>query len=278
MFVSALAIDTKAQWNLEATQAEQDIITSFPLEITTNKTTTIIFPALIKNVDRGSKDVLVQRAKDVGNVLQLKAVKERFAETNVTVITADGTLHHFTVNYASEPGSLTFDMSTIEGQDNGPSPASKLIFDSDITESQMEDYCSGIASSKRISHFKKDTKYKVAFALFGIYIKGNVIFYRIRIRNRSNINYDIDFLKFFVRDNSRIKRTASQEIEAKPIFKNEDVTTVAARSDQEIVFVLEKFTIPDSKHLAVEMFEKKGGRHYSLKIKNRAIVNAKILK
>ncbi len=277
LILCAATLISQAQWNLQASLAEQEIISTHPLEITMNKTTTIIFPALIKSVDRGSKDVLVQKAKEVGNVLQVKAGKENFSETNLTVITADGTLHHFTVNYVGEPGCLTFDMGEMEVSGGALAQNSKLIFDSDITESQIEDYCSGIVSSKRINHFKKSSKYKVGLSLLGIYIKGNVIFYRMRIANRSNINYDFDFLKFFIRDNARIKRTASQEVEAKAIYKYGDVVTVAARSEKEIVFALEKFTIPDSKHLAVELFEKKGGRHYALRIKNRAIVKAKLL-
>jgi conjugative transposon TraN protein len=273
--LACLASRTQAQWTLQATQAEQEIITSHPLEITTNKTSSIIFPALIKNVDKGSKDVLVQRAKEVGNVLQIKAAKENFAETNLTVITADGTLHHFTVNYSKEPVSLTFDMHSMGT--GGAAYQSKLIFSTEMTETRMEEYCAAIVSSKRITHFKNESKYKVGLALLGIYIKDNVIFYRMRIRNASNINYDIDFLKFYVRDNARIKRTASQEVEAKAIYRYGDVATVAGKSEAEIVFALEKFTIPDSKHLAVELFEKNGGRHYTLRIKNKAIVKAKLL-
>ncbi len=273
MVVTSVVTDCRAQWNLQATQAEQDITTSHPMEITHNKTSSIIFSALIKSVDKGSKDILVQKARDVGNVLQIKAAKEKFEETNLTVITADGVLHHFTVNYVQEPGTLTFDMSVVE---NAGMP-SKLIFSSDMTETLMEEYAEGIVNSKRITYFKRQGKHKIAFSLLGIYIKGNVIFYRLRIRNGSNIGYDVDFLKFFVRDNAQIKRTASQEVEAKPMFRYGNASTVAGRSETEIVYALEKFTIPDSKHLAIELFEKKGGRHCQLRIKNKAIVKAKLL-
>jgi hypothetical protein len=40
---------------------------------------------------------------------------------------------------------------------------------------------------------------------------------------------------------------------------------------------MEKFTIPDAKHFVVEMYEKKGGRNLNLFIKNRTIVNARLL-
>jgi hypothetical protein len=41
-----------------------------------------------------------------------------------------------------------------------------------------------------------------------------------------------------------------------------------------LVFALEKFTIPDAKYLAIQIMEKNGGRHLSMKINNRKIMQA----
>jgi conjugative transposon TraN protein len=244
------------------------------VEVTYNKTSNIVFPTVIKSVDRGSRDVLAQKAKGVSNVLQLKAGKEDFPETNLTVITADGILHQFTVNYSSQPGNLTFDLcESVIGKNR-----TSLIFQTEMTEADMEKYSSGILRAKRTIRFVNERGYKIDFALLGVYIKEGVMFYRFRIRNRSNINYDIDFLKFYVRDRARIKRTASQEMEVKPIFVYGDNQVVKGKSELNIVFALNKFTIPDSKHLDVEMFERNGGRHFDLVIKNRTIVDAQLLR
>jgi len=46
----------------------------------------------------------------------------------------------------------------------------------------------------------------MSFTLLGIYIKNDIMFYyHFRVINRSNIDYDIDFLKFYIRDKARIK-------------------------------------------------------------------------
>ncbi|PZU80273.1 MAG: hypothetical protein DI528_22635 [Shinella sp.] len=47
---------------------------------------------------------------------------------------------------------------------------------------------------------------------------------------------------------------------------------------QDIVYALEKFTIPDAKRLHIEVFEKNGGRNLELSIRNKTIVNAKLIK
>lgn len=76
------------------------------LTITFNKTTNLVFPYAIKSADRGSKDVLVQKAAGVENILQVKAAKRSFDETNITVITADGKLYSYILNYADNPSIL----------------------------------------------------------------------------------------------------------------------------------------------------------------------------
>ena len=43
------------------------------------------------------------------------------------------------------------------------------------------------------------------------------------------------------------------------------------------VFALPKFTIPDDKHLLVELHEKQGGRHQSFFVKNADLVRAKVI-
>jgi conjugative transposon TraN protein len=266
----ALLVLTVCEAFSQPTERKGEVIQTLPIEVTFNKTTSIIFPAVIKSVDRGSKDILAQKAKGVGNVLQLKAGKDSFPETNLTVITADGTLHHFTVSYSTEPVTQTVDISH-------PAISTSLIFQTELTESDMENYAKGIILAKRTILFNSESQYKVSLALLGIYVKGDVMFYRFKIFNHSHIDYDIDFLKFYIRDKARIKRTASQEIEIKPIYVFGNGETVKGGSSNDLVYALQKFTIPESKHLDIELFEKNGGRHFELVIKNKTIVKARLL-
>lgn len=258
-------------WVVSRAYSQHEIRT---IEIAYHKTSSIVFPAVIKFVDRGSRDVLAQKAKGVDNVLQLKAARENFPETNLTVITADGTLHQFTVNYSLEPGTLALDLS---GPQNATSRQTlPLIFHTEVTESDMEEHARKIVSTKRI-RLMNERRHKISLSLNGIYIKENVIFYHLRVRNQSNIRYDVDFLRFSIQDKAKMKRTAIQEVDVNPIYVYGDNQTIRSRSTQDIVYALEKFTIPEAKYLSVEMFEKNGGRNLNLFIKNRRIVNARLV-
>lgn len=252
---------------------QEQTIKTYPLEITYSKTSSIIFPSVIKSVDRGSKDLLVQKAAGVGNVLQVKAGRPNFAQTNLTVITADGHLHHFTVDYSTEPSTLTVDVN--EAGINQSPPSNNLIFQTEMTEADMETHSSRITRAKKNLKFHSTGKYKIQLAAKGIYIKDNVMFFHLSMANKSNIKYDVEFLRFYVRDKSTVKRTASQELNLKPIYIHGNPSPIPGRSTVEVVYAFEKFTIPEAKTLNIELFEKNGGRNLMLSIKNKTIVNAK---
>jgi conjugative transposon TraN protein len=244
------------------------------LEIAYNKTTSLVFPAIIKSVDRGSRDLLAQKAKGVENILQLKAARHGFPNTNLTVITSDGKIYEFTVAYSKTPGSLVINVGNT-GNDEPVNP--DLIFETDMTETEMEKYASQIVNAKRSIRFVKETKHKMGLLLHGIYIKDNVIFYHFRVRNQSNISYDVDFLRFYIRDTQKVKRTASQEVDVNPIYVYGNGETIKGKSTEDVIYALGKFTIPDAKRLVIEIFEKNGGRNLSLAIRNKTIVNAQVV-
>lgn len=262
-----------ALYTLEA--VGQSLNDPLELEITYNKTTSVVFPALIKSVDRGSRDILAQKAKGVENILQLKAARHGFPQTNLTVITSDGSIHQFNVGYVKEPSSLVVNIDVDQEETTG---TPKLIFQTDMTETEMENHASKIVNTKRSIRFVSESKYKVGLSLRGIYIKDNVIFYHFRIDNQSNINYDVDFLRFYIQDRQKVKRTASQEVDVKPIYVFGDAKKIRGRTSEDVVYALEKFTIPDAKRLHIEMFEKNGGRNLELSIRNKTIVKAKLIK
>lgn len=251
----------------------QAIIKAYPLEITYNKTSSIIFPTVITSVDRGSKDLLVQKAKGVGNVLQVRAGKPNFSETNLTVITADGLLHHFTVNYSQDPSTYATDLSFASPPDS--SVGNGLIFQTAMIESDLEVHSARIVNTIKTLKFHRTNKYKIAIALKGVFVWDNVMFFHLYMDNRSNIDYDVDFLRFYIRDKSKVKRTASQEIALKPIYIHGTPTPLKGRSEKHLVFAFQKFTIPDAKNLIVEVFEMNGGRNLAISITNKTIVNAK---
>jgi len=252
------------------TQA-QPILQNLAIEITTRKTSSVIFPTAIKAVDRGSKDVLAQKARGIENVLHLKAARLPSPTTNLTVITSDGALYEMTVTFTNTPRQLVYHFpSTPNSEDQYPN----LIFDVSMTEADIERASEAIAESKRHMHLTTK-RYKMTSELLGVYIHENVSFLHMRIKNRSFINYNVQMMRFFVQDKAGLKRTSIQEIGVTPIRVLGEQQLIKGKTSTVLVVALPKFTIPDAKKLTWEMVEDHGGRNLHLDISNRRINQAR---
>ncbi len=247
-------------------------IEPYYLTITLFKTTHLIFPFGIISADRGSRDILVQKAQGVENVLLVKAGRENFIETNLSVITTDGKLYSFIVGYSDKPASLTLYFSRSGSQEEG-----LPLLTGGINEAVIHQQTEQIAQASRTISHVKDSQYKLQLRLNGVFIKDDVIFFQLEVKNHSHIRYDTDILRFFIRDRQQYKRTASHEIEIYPLYVYGDTSTIKGQSKQILVFAFPKFTIPDKKYLSVQLREKNGGRHLNLKVPNHTLVKARLL-
>lgn len=247
-------------------------IESDSLLIAYSKTTTIIFPFAIKSVDKGSQDILVQKAKGLENILQIKAAQKDFFQTNLTVVTADKKLYSFVLNYDEEPPQLNLSLNKekVGGQE--------IYFSDEVrNEQDVQEYSKLAFYDKNKLRREKESNYDISFSLNGIFIRDEVMYYRIKITNNSKINYDIDQLRFFIRDTKKVKRTASQEIEITPIYILNNVVKIDSDAENTFVFALPKFTIPEKKYLAIQLMEQNGGRHVELHVKNTKLVQVTVL-
>lgn len=246
---------------------QASFIQSYHLNITCNKTTNLIFPFAVRSADRGSEDVLVQKVKDAENVLQLKADKPSFPQTNLTVITADGKLYSFIVDYASEPSQMNISFKK--------DTSASVIFSETISnEKTLNVIAQKIDKSKRTMHGVNDKHDAMQLCLKGLYINNDVFYFQFSLRNKSFISYDIDAIRFFIRDRQKSKRTATQETEIKPLYLYGNIKNVKVKSSQTFVIALPKFTLPEAKYLSVRVLEKNGGRDLYLNLQNWHIMQA----
>lgn len=226
--------------------------------VTTDKTTSLVFPFAIRHVDRGNQYVLAQQVKDMPTILLVKAATTDFKETNLSVVTDDGSVYSLTVCYDNKPKSWVH----------------YLPVNNKATTAM---YSNGILDNPKRIKKLKDHKWKADFAITGIYVKNDVLFYQLQLKNNSPIDYTIDLIRFYIHDKKKTKRTAVQELELKPVYSVGNSTLVKAHSNSVMVFAVEKFTIPDAKYLMVQVNEKNGGRHFLIRLKNKKIMKAIVL-
>lgn len=233
------------------------------LQIGYSKTTSIVFPYSIKSVDKGSADVLVQKAKGVENILLLKAAKQYFFQTNLTVVTTDARLYVFVLNYNEDCPDLN-----IKAENAAAASKDVLFSMENENQKKIEQLASLVLSKKKKTSGLKKSKFQIRLEVNGIFIDQDVLYLRVVFENKSKINYDIDQLRFFIRDQRKSKRTASQEIEILPLYTTSSSAVIPYKSEVIKVYALEKFTIPENKYLTLQLIEKNGGRHLEVNINN----------
>lgn len=223
--------------------------------ISTDKTTSLVFPFSVRHVDRGTKDILVQQVKEADNILLVKASAKDFSETNLSVVTEDGSVYTFVITYEEKPAIWVYNL-----------PENK--------KATMATYANGILDNHRTLRGVRDNSWNIYAAVIGTYIKDDIIYYQLRIKNNSPINYGIEVLRFYIRDKKKGKRTAVQENELRPLHVAGNMAQVKSFTQNFIVVALDKFTIPDKKFMGIQIMEKNGGRHLMMKLNNKDILKA----
>jgi len=256
-------------FNIETfAQAEKtSLIDPYPLAVTYSKTTNLIFPYPIISIDKGSRDILVQKAIGVENVLQLKAAKVGFPETNLTVVTADGSLFSYVLNYADSPTGINI---KVDNAQVVPTPVA--VFTPDATNDQVRLNAEKVSTKRRSVSGIEDENHAAHVDVKGLYIHDDVLYFQFGLVNSSLIDYDIKLLRFFIKDKKKSKRTASQEIEIEPKYILGSNKKIAGNSEQVIVVAVPKFTIPDKKTFIVQMQEVNGGRNLQMALKNKKLI------
>ena len=242
------------------------------LQIGYSKTTSIVFPYAIKSIDKGSPDVLMQKAKGVENILLVKAAKENFNQTNLTVVTGDNRLYVFVLNYDESCPDLNIKA------DNTAVVSGNILFSMENdNQKKIEHYASFAFSKKKKLEGLKRSRFEMKLNVTGIYIHQDILYFRLLLGNNSKINYEIDQLRFFIRDRKKSKRTASQEIEVMPVYTTPASSVIPDKSEVNIVYAVSKFTIPEKKYLTIQLIEKNGGRHIEIDVKNNDLINLDVL-
>ncbi len=254
------------------------------LEVSFEKTTHIIFPSEVVYVDLGNENLVAGLADGAKNVLRVKSAFKSFKqETNLSVITDDGSYYTFNVKFAKEPLLLSIEMTDFlhDGEAvNRPNNAQEVYLEKLGQESPMlvKLIMKSIhkQNKREIKHIGSK-RFGVQFLLKSIYTNNGLLYFHTEFKNTSNIPFDIDFVSFKIVDKKVIKRTAMQEQVLEPLRAQNYVTVVHGKSSERTVFALEKFTIPDDKQLVIEVAEKEGGRHQSFVVDNEDIVRANVI-
>jgi len=243
----------------------QTAIPAYSLKVSFNKTTNLIFDCSIIKVDMGSRDIIGQIVQLADTILQVKAAKKDFPETNMTVITADGKLHCFNVNYSSEPEEMNISFPKDSVNDSRPDLTNPYWLNTQARQ---------IEEQKLFLHIATRAE-EMKLSLKSIYIKGGILWFNFLLRNQSLIDYHPDYIHFYIKDKRRPKRTAVQESTITPVYML-PIGAIGGGGKKNWTVAFNQFTLPNDKRLVCEISEQSGGRLLVLPIGHRALLKARI--
>ena len=246
------------------------LILHYRLFLTYNSTTVLVFPAPVRPVDRGDRDILAQRQMGVENVLKLKAARRNFSPTNLHVFTGDGRVYAFDVYYADTLAS-TYNLMRLDPATTPYGP--EILLAGQPLNSDQLDSCVAQVRQQSSEFSIRSHRYGMRLQLQNIDMAGPMLFFRFTVYNRSNLDYTPDFLRLYLSDQARAKRTSRQDQELTPLYAD-TLTTIPGRQSRMFIMGLPRITIPDRKEFHVELYEKNGGRALALRIRNRQLLHA----
>lgn len=270
MFCMFLQHTSMAQQNDAVIKTK--IIEPYHIAIGYSKTSNLIFPYAIKSVDRGSATVLVQKSKGVENILQVKAGAHNFEQTNLSVVTSDGQFYSFVLDYATEPSVLNISFY----KDSVKEKQHAFLSETALNDEELKTIACKVLSERTFLH-RSTRQQKIQLSLQSIYTAGSSMWFNLRLKNNSLIDYRPEYVRFFLQDKKRAKRTAVQQTELQPLYL-ESTQGVNRKQVTEMVAGFMPFTIPKTQQLIVQVAEQNGGRLLTLRVRHSAILKARLLK
>ena len=267
--------------NSNAVKSQQKEAIARPIELGVLKTTHISFPAKIKYVDLGSNYILAGKADNAENVLRVKAAYKDFKEeTNFSVITDDGGFYLFTASYNDNPITLYHEMQNVMAihAEDRPTNAGTLLSDINGESPVMLNLIMQSLYLKNKSDLKHlgERRYKIETTLKGIYVKNDMLYFHLNLKNKSNISYDINYTKFTIVDRKKLKKQAVQELPINyvRVYNGKRPEKVFVGQEYHTVVAFNKFTLSSDKKLVISINEKGGGRHLEFDVTPSDIIGA----
>lgn len=246
------------------------------LEVAYNKTTVLLFPGNIRKVDCGSDDITAKTVKigDNERILRVKANRDSIFVSNLHVFCDDGRIFTFEVLYSPNPAMLTRDMSTAAASYQVPAtPAAAHML-----PAQVRQYAAAIADMAPTTHRPRSSMSGMRMEMTGLYVYNGVLFFQFHLRNASGIPYDVDFTRFYIRDQKTTKRSTAMEKEVLPLYVyRPDGSSIDRNNGEVLVAAFDKFTISEKKLFMAEVFERNGDRHLQTGLKGKHLLRARPL-
>lgn len=232
-----------------------------------------------ENIDHTDlSTTLVTGDLPLSNVLRLKPIARTDQELGYATIIGESFFLQFKLKYTDDVNKAHKHINLGEPLKQAAAGTSKArIFDNPnyrLTSGAIETLANKMLDSKSSINSVVAKSNKIHMKLNNIWVVEDYIFLDYTIKNKTNLPYDIDEIRYKVIDKKIVKAESNQDQELKPKY----VTNKEKSFDKEYrnVTAIKKFTYPDDKSFIIQIAEDQlSGRTITLHITYADILNAK---
>jgi hypothetical protein len=264
------------------------------IEVSYDRTTILIFPSDIPDPESVDAGVGVQAVISGGYRLKLASKKSTgFRNTSLYVELESGHYYLFELIFNNDPEKLIHEISfeeakgTIHRNDNShllPTASSDgyvgtpEVNDQDVSQDIINNTLTVIDRSPNVTGIGVKHRKFITW-VESLYIKDNMVYLEMALSNESNMDYEINFIKFTINNKKRgANKVAQQNPEVKPVYVyNGNISTIKKSTGITKVMVFDKLGLSEKQYLLIEIYEKLGSRNVAFKVDSDRIINAKLL-
>lgn len=186
-------------------------------------------------------------------------------ESNLLAVTKDGRVYSYILKFKEQLPKLNYFISEKESiGSERPNEANLKV----VSQVQNQ-YENTVAYFQRFSKYLLKSNYDpvatkrkrgIKLQLQKMAYNGSEVYLLMEIKNKSEINFEIDYLKVFIANGNKKRKASFQRLEQKLVCQYGLPDEVKIGERKRFVFVFPKFVLGDNEKLMLELREKKGGR------------------
>jgi len=193
-------------------------------------------------------------------------------ESNLLAITDDGGVYSYILKYAQKLNKLNYFISEKESIGNEKpkkiiqEPVVKVAKEQENRITYFQKFSEYLLNSK-IGHIATKRKKRIQLRLQKIVYNASEAYLVIEIENKSEIDFEIDYLNIYRANGNKKKKASYQSLQQKPDYKHKIPNLIRIGQSLRFVYVLPKFVLADNEKLQIELQELKGSRKVVLETK-----------
>lgn len=246
------------------------------IDVSLNKTTTLVFPEKILHIDLGSNQgIAFMVDEDIPKIVKLR-INQLFIpveKTNLLIITQSDKIFSFNVRYCKDVGKTIYII-----QDSASVVAREIIRHQKVQQHSFTDSLYKILTNreKSLPRVISYTKGKIKLTLHNTYASDSTIYFSMNLQNQSSLLYNINYISIYLTTNPtrKLKATVSQDNQLPYSFFGPEITYIPTNSTQQFVIAIPKFTMENNQTATIEISEQNGGRHLKIKFLNNILLEA----